>query len=100
MSRSHRVWNDVRADNYTTSKSFGGEFRQSIKVGSSASYSNAFAEIEVRELALPAGYWSEFALYVNDLLVKRAVFNNKTKAYRVVEDGESCDDAIAAVLSA
>ena len=77
--RSHRVWNDIHADNYASSKSFGGEFRQSIAVGSSATYSNHFANIEVREIPLNIGDWSAFILYLDGEQVKRSIFNNKTK---------------------
>lgn len=79
--RSHRVWNNIHADNYATSKSFGGEFRQSINVGSSASYSNHFADLEVRETDMYGTDWSLFVLYLDGAQVKRAAFNNKTKQY-------------------
>lgn len=82
--RSHRVWNEVHADNYATSKSFGGEFRQKIAVGSSGSYSNPFASLEVREIPLNVGDWSAFILYLDGAQVKRALFNNKSKAYHEV----------------
>ena len=85
MSRSHRVWSDVSADNYATSKSFGGEFRQRIAVGSSAKYSNAFAAIEVREISIEGTDWSTFVLYVDGAQIKRALFNNKTKAFHGVD---------------
>ena len=86
MSRSHRVWNDIRADNYANpqSKSFGGEFTQRIAVGSSASYSNPFATVEVREIKIQGTDWSTFVLYVDGLQIKRAVFNNKTKVYQEI----------------
>ena len=77
--RSHRVWNDIYAGNYATSKSFGGTFRQEIAVGSSASYSNHFAKIEVNEIPLNIGEWSAFILYLDGEQVKRSIFNNKTK---------------------
>lgn len=79
--RQYRVWSDVYADNYAKSKSFGGEFQQRIAVGSSAAYSNAFATVEVRESSLPDGDWSVFQLFIDGVMFKRAVFNNKTKAF-------------------
>jgi hypothetical protein len=99
MSRSHRVWSHVNADNYTTAKSFGGEFRQAIAVGSSASYSNDFAAIEVRETPLH-GDWSIFRLFVDGECVKRAVFNNKSKLYGPVDLNTPADAAIEALTAA
>lgn len=92
--RSHRVWNNINADNYTNSKSFGGEFRQQIAVGSSASYSNHFADIAVREVPLNIGDWSLFILSLDGVQVKRAVFNNKTKAFKQLGDNVVATDAI------
>ena len=99
MSRSHRVWSDVRVDNCTTSKSFGGEFHQSIAVGSSAAYSNTFATVEVREISLPIENWSVFSLFVDGIAVKRAVFNNKTKAYQQIALDAVATDVIAELES-
>ena len=92
--RTHRVWNDIYADNYTTSKSFGGEFTQRIAVGSSASYSNPFATIEVRETGMYGTDWSLFVLYLDGAQVKRAAFKNKTKEFRTVELGQLMEDVI------
>ena len=81
--RSHRVWNDIYADNYANpnSKSFGGEFRQHVYVGSSATHSNHFADLEVREVPINGTNWTMFILYLDGEQVKRGAFNNKTKAY-------------------
>ncbi len=97
--RQHRVWSAVSADNYTTSKSFGGEFRQSINVGSSSRHSNFFASVEVRELSLPVDNWSLFALFVDGVTAKRAIFNNKSKAYQDIELDDVATDVIARIES-
>lgn len=98
MSRSHRVWNDIQADNYVTSKSFGGEFRQRIAVGSSAAYSNYFASIEVSELPVQ-GNWSVFTLYIDGEPVKRAVFHNKTKAFHPLGLNSDADNFVIGLES-
>ena len=79
--RSHRVWNEVHSNAYQGTKSFGGEFRQSVYVGSSASYSNHLADIECREIPLRGTDWTMFILYLDGEQVKRGAFNNKTKVY-------------------
>ncbi len=101
MSRSHRVWSDVYADNYSTGKSFGGEFSQHIAVGSSAKHSNAFADISVNERSLGSDYpdWSVFILVVDGVQIKRAVFNNKTKAYGELANGAIASEVIAALAA-
>jgi len=100
--RSHRIWNEVHADNYTAGKSFGGEFRQLIAVGSSASYSNPFAAIEVREVALDSSMpdWSLFILYMDGEQMKRAAFNNKTKEYKPMGVSENAYEIIGEYPSA
>ena len=80
--RSHRVWSKVHADAYMGDKSFGGEFRQHIKVGSSAAYSDHLASVEVREIPMHAENWTSFALFVDGIEVKRKYFNNKTREFR------------------
>ncbi len=95
--RSHRVWSNINAPDYATSKSFGGEFCQTINVGSSSTYSNWLGDVVVQERQLPESNWSVFELRVDGDLIKRSVFNNKTKQYSKVEKNESCGDAIARI---
>ncbi len=94
--RSHRVWNNIYAENYANpnSKSFGGEFTQDISVGSSATHSNHFANITVRERAMYGTDWSVFELRLDGELLKRSAFNNKTKDYLPLREGEPAQDGI------
>ncbi len=82
MSRSSRVYCTVNAANRAGQFGFGGEFTQRIMVGSSATYSNAFATVSVDERQIDGlADWSVFRLTVDGVFIKRALFNNKTKQF-------------------
>ena len=82
MTRSYPIWNDVTACIYNGSKSYGvrDEGIVNIKVGTSAIYSFDFIKHRTTRRMLTKDL-IEFRFYVNDKLLKRSQFNNKTKIY-------------------
>tara|TARA_R110002012_G_scaffold186719_2_gene353434 strand:+ start:1175 stop:1459 length:285 start_codon:yes stop_codon:yes gene_type:complete len=80
--RSYPIWNKVQACIYKGSKDWGAkdECSVSIKVGTSAKYSFDFVDHRTTRRTTEDG--EEFRFYVNDKLIKRSLFNTKTKEYK------------------
>ena len=82
--KSSPIYNKVHIPG-RSSRNFGAGaegFTQRILVGSSATNSNAFATFKVREIpVIGQKDWFTFNLYIDGVLAKGALFNNKTKAF-------------------
>ena len=86
--RSYPIWNEVTACIYGSSKSYGIKERGevAVKVGTSKAYSFDFVNhrTTVKDIGDDL---KEYRFYVDDVLLKRAQFNTKTKKFDVLEPG-------------
>ena len=83
--RQYPIWVDMNNNSYNSSKSFGvRDFAiQNIKVGTSSSNSFDFAKIEMG--VADSDNKKTYSLYVDNVLIKKAVYNLKTKEMEAVE---------------
>jgi len=92
--RQYPIWVDMNNNSYNSSKSFGvRDFAiQHVKVGTSSRNSFDFAKIEMGVVDTNEnGTYQEpkliktYKLFVDDKLIKKAVYNSKTKEMEAVE---------------
>ena len=95
--RQYPIWVDMTNRSYNSSKSFGvsdfaGFAIQHVKVGTSSRNSYHFAKIEMCVTDTNEdGTYNEpktiktFSLYVDDVLIKKATYNIKTKETKLIE---------------
>ena len=92
--RQYPIWVDMVNRSYNSSKSFGvSDFAiQHIKVGTSSKNSYDFAKIEMGVVDTNEdGTYNEpktiktYSLYVDDVLIKKATYNIKTKETKLIE---------------
>jgi len=83
--RSYPIWNEVTACIYGSSKSYGVKERGevAVKVGTSKAYSFDFVNhcTTVKDIGDDL---KEYRFHVDDVLLKRAQFNTKTKEFKIV----------------
>tara|TARA_Y100000356_G_C11249426_1_gene286115 strand:+ start:106 stop:345 length:240 start_codon:yes stop_codon:yes gene_type:complete len=74
----------VEACIYKSSKDWGAKdnCKVSVKVGTSANYSFDFVDHKTTRRTTDDG--EEFRFYVDNVLIKRALFNEKTKEYKLL----------------
>ena len=83
--RQYPIWVDMNNNSYNSSKSFGvKDFAiQNVKIGTSSRNSFDFAKIE---MGVADEYLKKtYSLYVDNVLIKKAVYNLKTKEMEAVE---------------
>ena len=92
--RQYPIWVDMVNRSYNSSKSFGvSDFAiQHIKVGTSSKNSYDFAKIEMGVVDTNEdGTYNEpkniktYSLYVDNVLIKKATYNIKTKETKLVD---------------
>ena len=92
--RQYPIWVDMNNNSYNSSKSFGvRDFAiQNVKIGTSSRNSFDFAKIEMGVVDTNEdGTYNEpkliktYKLFVDDKLIKKAVYNSKTKVMEDVE---------------
>ena len=86
MAHSYPIWNTVEACIYGSSKSWGARDKcnVNVNVGSSATYSNHFVEHTTTKKEIEKDIF-EFRFYVDGVVIKRAIFNNKDKSFKFLE---------------
>ena len=92
--RQYPIWVVMNNNSYNSSKSYGiNDYAiQHVKVGTSSKNSYDFAKIEMGVVDTNEdGTYNEpktiktYSLYIDDVLVKKAVYNSKTKEMKDVE---------------
>ena len=92
--RQYPIWVDMNNNSYNSSKSFGvSDFAiQHVKVGTSSRNSYDFAKIEMGVVDTNEdGTYNEpktiktYSLYVDNVLIKKATYNIKTKETKLVD---------------
>ena len=83
--RQYPIWVDMVNNSYNSSKSYGvNDFAtQFVKVGTSSRNSYDFAKIEMG--VADSDNKKTYSLYVDNVLIKKAVYNLKTKEMKAVE---------------
>ena len=94
MARSYPIWVDMVNNSYNSSKSYGvNDYNiQNVKIGTSPKNSFDFAKIEMGVVDTNEdGTYNEpktiktYSLYVDNVLIKKAVYNSKTKETKLIE---------------
>ena len=92
--RQYPIWVDMNNNSYNSSKSYGIKDYaiQHVKVGTSSRNSYDFAKIEMGVVDTNEdGTYNEpktiktYSLYVDNVLIKKATYNIKTKETKVIE---------------
>ena len=92
--RQYPIWVDMNNNSYNSNKSYGiRDFAiQHVKVGTSSKNSYDFAKIEMGVVDTNEdGTYNEpkniktYSLYVDNVLIKKATYNIKTKETKVIE---------------
>ena len=92
--RQYPIWVDMVNNSYNSSKSYGvNDYNiQHVKVGTSSKNSYDFAKIEMGVVDTNEdGTYNEpktiktYSLYVDDVLIKKATYNIKTKETKLVD---------------
>lgn len=92
--RQYPIWVDMNNNSYNSSKSYGIKDYaiQHVKVGTSSRNSYEFAKIEMGVVDTNEdGTYNEpktiktYSLYVDNVLIKKATYNIKTKETKVIE---------------
>ena len=92
--RQYPIWVDMNNNSYNSSKSYGvSDYNiQHVKVGTSSRNSYDFAKIEMGVVDTNEdGTYNEpktiktYSLYVDNVLIKKATYNIKTKETKVIE---------------
>ena len=92
--RQYPIWVDMNNNSYNSSKSYGvSDYKiQHVKVGTSSRNSYDFAKIEMGVVDTNEdGTYNEpktiktYSLYVDNVLIKKATYNIKTKETKVIE---------------
>lgn len=85
MSRAYPIWNEVTSCVYGSSKSYGVRERGEVSVKVGTSKKNSFDFVNHRTTAKDIGNNTmEYRFYVDDVLIKRAQFNTKTKDFQLL----------------
>ena len=92
--RQYPIWVDMVNNSYNSSKSYGvNDYNiQNVKIGTSSRNSFNFAKIEMGVVDTNEdGTYNEpktiktYSLYVDDVLIKKATYNIKTKETKLIE---------------
>jgi len=85
--RSYPVWNIIKSCAYKSDKSYGIKEHGScdVVVGTSRSNSHSFVTHKTTHRKLDDGN-REYRFYVNDLLIKVAVLDSKTKELKTTKN--------------
>jgi hypothetical protein len=85
--RQYPIWVDMNNNSYNSSKSFGvRDFAiQNVKIGTSSRNSFDFAKIEMGVVNADNNNKKTYTLFVDNVLIKKAVYNPKTKEMEAVE---------------
>ena len=83
--RQYPIWVDMNNNSYNSSKSYGIKDYaiQHVKVGTSSRNSYHFAKIEMG--VVDSANIKTYSLYVDDVLIKKATYNIKTKETKLIE---------------
>ena len=83
--RQYPIWVDMNNNSYNSSKSYGIKDYaiQHVKVGTSSRNSFDFCRIEMG--VADSNNKKTYSLYVDNVLIKKAVYNLKTKVMEEVE---------------
>ena len=83
--RQYPIWVDMVNNSYNSSKSYGvSDYNiQNVKIGTSSRNSFDFAKIEMG--VADNDNKKTYSLYVDNVLIKKAVYNLKTKEMEAVE---------------
>ena len=83
--RQYPIWVDMVNNSYNSSKSYGvNDYNiQHVKVGTSSRNSYHFAKIEMG--VTDKDNIKTFSLYVDNVLIKKATYNIKTKETKLVD---------------
>lgn len=97
MSHSYPIWNTVkRTPKFATRIAFGARdsFEQTINVGTSAANSHELGIITVERREIPGGE-VEFALYLDNVLLRRGILDEKIFDIEDTAGLESGDTTLA-----
>ena len=85
--RQYPIWVDMVNNSYNSSKSYGVKdyATQHVKIGTSSSNSYDFAKIEMGVTNTDSNNKKTYSLYADNVLIKKAVYNVKTKKMEAVE---------------
>ena len=83
--RQYPIWVDMVNNSYNSSKSYGirDYATQHVKIGTSSRNSFNFGKIEMG--VVDSDNKKTYSLYVDNVLIKKAVYNLKTKEMEAVE---------------
>ena len=85
--RQYPIWVDMVNNSYNSSKSYGvNDYNiQNVKIGTSSRNSFDFAKIEMGVVNADNNNKKTYTLFVDNVLIKKAVYNSKTKEMEDVE---------------
>ena len=85
--RQYPIWVDMVNNSYNSSKSYGfSDYNiQNVKIGTSSRNSFDFAKIEMGVVNADNNNKKTYTLFVDNVLIKKAVYNPKTKEMEAVE---------------
>ena len=85
--RQYPIWVDMVNNSYNSSKSYGirDYATQHVKIGTSSRNSFDFGKIEMGVVNDDSNNKNTYSLYVDNVLIKKAVYNLKTKEMEAVE---------------
>ena len=85
--RQYPIWVDMVNNSYNSSKSYGvNDYNiQNVKIGTSSRNSFNFGKIEMGVVNDDSNNKNTYSLYVDNVLIKKAVYNLKTKEMEAVE---------------
>ena len=85
--RQYPIWVDMVNNSYNSSKSYGvNDYNiQNVKIGTSSRNSFDFAKIEMGVVNADSNNKKTYTLFVDNVLIKKAVYNLKTKVMEEVE---------------
>jgi hypothetical protein len=85
--RQYPIWVDMVNNSYNSSKSYGvNDYNiQNVKIGTSSRNSFDFAKIEMGVVNADNNNKKTYTLFVDNVLIKKAVYNPKTKEMEAVE---------------
>ena len=85
--RQYPIWVDMVNNSYNSSKSYGvNDYNiQNVKIGTSSRNSFNFGKIEMGVVNDDSNNKNTYSLYVDNVLIKKAVYNLITKEMEAVE---------------
>ena len=85
--RQYPIWVDMVNNSYNSSISYGvNDYNiQNVKIGTSSRNSFDFAKIEMGVVNADNNNKKTYTLFVDNVLIKKAVYNPKTKEMEAVE---------------